>query len=66
MASTATSPSPRDGSTPSARPCCSTFSGLTRSILLITHRYRLDRIVDAYETYSHAADTRALEVIIEA
>jgi alcohol dehydrogenase len=34
--------------------------------LLITHRFTLDRILDAYETFMHAADTRALKVIIEA
>ncbi len=34
--------------------------------LLITHRFKLDRILDAYETFAHAAHTRALKVIIEA
>jgi alcohol dehydrogenase len=34
--------------------------------LLITHRFKLERILDAYETFAHAADTRALKVIIEA
>jgi len=33
--------------------------------LLITHRFKLDGILDAYETFAHAADTRALKVIIE-
>ena len=33
---------------------------------LITHRFKLDRIHDAYETFAHAADTQALKVIIEA
>ncbi|MDB5991180.1 MAG: alcohol dehydrogenase, partial [Herbaspirillum sp.] len=32
---------------------------------LITHRFKLDHILDAYETFTHAADTRALKVIIE-
>ena len=32
---------------------------------LITHRFKLDRILDAYETFSHAAETKALKVIIE-
>jgi alcohol dehydrogenase len=32
---------------------------------LITHRFKLDRVLDAYETFSHAADTRALKVILE-
>ena len=34
--------------------------------LLITHRFELDRVLDAYETFAHAAETRALKVIIEA
>ena len=34
--------------------------------LLITHHFTLDRILDAYEAFAHAADTRALKVIIEA
>jgi alcohol dehydrogenase len=34
--------------------------------LLITHRFKLDRILDAYETFGHAAQTKALKVIIEA
>ena len=33
--------------------------------VLITHRFKLDSILDAYETFAHAADTRALKVIIE-
>ena len=33
--------------------------------LLITHRFKYDRILDAYEAFAHAADTRALKVIIE-
>jgi len=33
---------------------------------LITHRFKLDEILDAYETFAHAAETRALKVIIEA
>jgi alcohol dehydrogenase len=31
---------------------------------LITHRFALDHILDAYETFSHAAGTGALKVII--
>ena len=34
--------------------------------LLITHHFKLGNILDAYETFGHAADTRALKVIIEA
>ena len=33
--------------------------------LVITHRFKLDRILDAYETVGHAANTKALKVIIE-
>ncbi|HTN61499.1 MAG TPA: zinc-dependent alcohol dehydrogenase family protein [Devosia sp.] len=33
---------------------------------LITHRFKLDRIVDAYDTFGRAAETKALKVIIEA
>ena len=33
--------------------------------LLITHRFKLDGIFDAYETFGHAAKTKALKVIIE-
>ncbi|MGH7024125.1 MAG: zinc-dependent alcohol dehydrogenase family protein [Caulobacteraceae bacterium] len=32
---------------------------------LITHHFKLDRVIDAYETFGHAADTKALKVIIE-
>jgi alcohol dehydrogenase len=32
---------------------------------LITHRFAFDNILEAYETFSHAADTKALKVIIE-
>lgn len=33
---------------------------------LITHRFTLDRILDAYDTFGRAADTRALKVIVAA
>lgn len=33
---------------------------------LITHRFKLDRILDAYDTFGNAAKTKALKVIIEA
>ena len=32
---------------------------------LITHRFKFDQILDAYETFGNAAKTRALKVIIE-
>src|SRR5271163_4559498 len=34
--------------------------------LLITHRFKLDQILDAYETFGNAANTKALKVIVEA
>ena len=34
--------------------------------VLITHRFTFAQILDAYETFAHAADTRALKVIIAA
>jgi alcohol dehydrogenase len=34
--------------------------------LLITHRFKFERILDAYETFGDAARTHALKVIIEA
>ncbi|QEX22196.1 alcohol dehydrogenase [Hypericibacter adhaerens] len=33
---------------------------------LITHRFKLDQILEAYDTFGHAADTQALKVIIAA
>ncbi|RYF82869.1 MAG: alcohol dehydrogenase [Comamonadaceae bacterium] len=33
---------------------------------LITHRFTLDRVMDAYDTFARAAETHALKVIIEA
>lgn len=33
---------------------------------LITHRFKLENILDAYETFGRAAETKALKVIIEA
>ena len=33
---------------------------------LITHRFKLAAILEAYDTFGHAAATRALKVIIEA
>jgi alcohol dehydrogenase len=34
--------------------------------LLVTHRFKLERILDAYDTFGRAASTQALKVIIEA
>lgn len=33
---------------------------------LITHRFTLDRILEAYDVFAHAADTKALKVIVAA
>jgi len=33
--------------------------------LLITHRFKFDRIIEAYDTFGHASTTRALKVMIE-
>jgi len=33
---------------------------------LITHRFKFDHILDAYEAFAHAAETHALKVLIEA
>jgi alcohol dehydrogenase len=40
-------------------------SGKIDPKLLITHRFKLDQILDAYETFGNAASTRALKVLIE-
>jgi alcohol dehydrogenase len=33
---------------------------------LITHRFKLDQVLDAYDTFGRAAETKALKVIIDA
>ena len=33
---------------------------------LITHRFKLDQVLEAYDTFGRAADTKALKVILEA
>ena len=33
---------------------------------LITHRFKLGQVLQAYDTFGKAADTKALKVIIEA
>jgi threonine dehydrogenase-like Zn-dependent dehydrogenase len=35
------------------------------STRLITHHFKLDQILDAYDTFERAPDTKALKVIIE-
>jgi alcohol dehydrogenase len=32
----------------------------------LTHHFKLDKILDAYDTFGRAASTRALKVLIEA
>ena len=39
-------------------------SGKIDPTRLITHRFKFDDILEAYETFGHAADTKALKVII--
>jgi alcohol dehydrogenase len=34
--------------------------------LLITHRFKFSAITEAYETFAHASDSKALKVLIEA
>jgi alcohol dehydrogenase len=43
-----------------------TQAGKIDPALLITHRFKLDAVLEAYDTFSRAADTKALKVIIEA
>ena len=38
----------------------------TAAVQLIAHHFKLDQIIQAYETFGRAADTKALKVIIEA
>ena len=40
-------------------------SGKIDPTQLITHHFRLDQIMDAYDTFARAAETRALKVIID-
>jgi alcohol dehydrogenase len=41
-------------------------SGKIDPTRLITHHFKLDQILDAYDTFGRAAETRALKVIIDA
>jgi alcohol dehydrogenase len=41
-------------------------SGRLEAAKLITHRFSLNDVMKAYETFAHAADTHALKVIIKA
>ncbi len=38
-------------------------SGRIDAKQLITHRFKFDKILDAYDTFAHAADTKALRII---
>jgi alcohol dehydrogenase len=40
-------------------------SGKLHPQVLVTHRFTLRTIIDAYETFAHAAQTKALKVVIE-
>lgn len=42
-----------------------TQSGKIDPKLLITHRFKLDAVMEAYDVFSHAAENQALKVIIE-
>jgi len=39
-------------------------AGRIAATRLVTHRFTLDRMIEAYEVFAHAADTKALKVII--
>ena len=41
-------------------------SGKIDPTRLITHHFKLDQILEAYDTFGHAAETKALKVIIDA
>ncbi len=41
-------------------------SGKIDPTRLITHRFSLDQILEAYDTFGRAAETKALKVIISA
>ena len=41
-------------------------SGKIDPSLLVTHHFKLDQILDAYDTFARAAETKALKVIIDA
>jgi alcohol dehydrogenase len=40
-------------------------SGQVDPLKLITHRFKFAQIVEAYDTFAHAAETKALKVLIE-
>lgn len=40
-------------------------SGQVDPLKLITHRFKFSQIVEAYDTFAHAAETKALKVLIE-
>lgn len=41
------------------------FANKINPNLLISHHFNFDKIIEAYDTFSKAADTKALKVIIE-
>jgi alcohol dehydrogenase len=42
------------------------LSGKIDPTRLITHRFKFEKIIEAYDTFGRAAETRALKVLIEA
>jgi alcohol dehydrogenase len=40
-------------------------SGKVDPTRLITHRFKFDKMLEAYDTFGHAADTQALKIIVE-
>jgi alcohol dehydrogenase len=41
-------------------------SGKIDATRLITHHFKFSEILEAYETFAHAAETKALKVIVSA
>ena len=41
------------------------LTGKIGSTCLVTHRFKLDQILEAYNAFMHAAKTKAIKVIIE-
>ena len=61
-----TSPSPWAWSTPTPRRCCSSWwPGQADVDAFATHHFKLHDMMDAYDTFGRAAETKALKVIID-
>ena len=63
-----TSRSPWAWSAPRRRRCCSSWSprGSWPPEKFVSHHFALDKIIDAYDTFGRAAETKALKVVIAA